>query len=471
MFRSLFTRRGGVAMAAATIGAASMSLAFAGTAGAAPSASLLIGSGSQTSYATMTTLGDLFNNVPGCDLTASTSIPSTLNCGTTTFAAGTPGGEQGFAVAADNPYNDFTVQAPAIGSGNGATALIAAGSGTPTQTLAYSRSSSGSKGNSTTNLVEYATDGVAWTTFNKVGGVKTPQAKITNITTTNLKAIWNGTLNCSVTKSGVTTTYTMDWICLGAKVSSPIDVYDAQTGSGTYATWQAYLGYNNPNPGGIVNAGMEKGWPTTGTDPSTGHAYATEVVSSHEAQFENQMASMAANPDAANAIYFMSLGRFTTTCHGKSSKVIVCAGTPSNDYVTFGQVDGIAATQATVQGTGGGAGVTFPVTRGLFNIYNNSSAAVPASQATLNFVGENGFLCKASTGTETDPQTGVLYRTEIENAIKANGFFPLDVTGATFNEGTVPHPGTITDTGYAVSDNATGNTGQNGLGYCLVKHN
>ena len=34
MFRSLFTRRGGVAVAAATIGVASLSLAFAGTAGA-----------------------------------------------------------------------------------------------------------------------------------------------------------------------------------------------------------------------------------------------------------------------------------------------------------------------------------------------------------------------------------------------------------------------------------------------------
>ena len=55
MFRSLFSRRGAVALAAASIGVASLSLAAAGTAGAAvPNASLLIGSGSQTSYATMT---------------------------------------------------------------------------------------------------------------------------------------------------------------------------------------------------------------------------------------------------------------------------------------------------------------------------------------------------------------------------------------------------------------------------------
>jgi hypothetical protein len=209
---------------------------------------------------------------------------------------------------------------------------------------------------------------------------------------------------------------------------------------------------------------MEAGWPT---DP----AHVATLVSAHENIFENQMATIAAQPDAANAIYFSSLGKFTTTCAGKNGKKIVCAGTPSNDNVTFGSIDGITATQATVQGTGGGAGVTFPITRGLYNIYSNSSASVPATQATLNFVGENGFLCKSSTSTETDTQTGLPYRTEIENAIKAQGFFPLDVIATSFAEGTVPFPGTITDTGYAASDNAAGNSGATGSGFCLVSHN
>ena len=53
----------------------------------------------------------------------------------------------------------------------------------------------------------------------------------------NLRAIWRGTLTCVV--KGVT--YNMDWICLGAKSSTPIDVYDAQTGSGTYSTWSGAL--------------------------------------------------------------------------------------------------------------------------------------------------------------------------------------------------------------------------------------
>ncbi len=459
MFRSLFSRRGGVAVAAATVGMASLSLAFAGTAGAtaypdnAGNASQIVGSGSQTSYSTMVALDNLFNGSPGCDLTASTSLPLSLGCGTSSIAVGNTDGEQGFNVAADNPYDDYSVEAPPIGSGNGATALESSAAGTPTQPITFARASS-HKGNSTDNDVEYATDGVSWTTFNVVGGAKTVQNKVTNITEANLIAIWNGTLTCAGAMYGG-----MDWYCLGAKDHAPIDVYVAQTGSGTYSTWQGALGFSKTGPGGIVNTGMEQGWPT---------ADASTLVSAHENLFENQMSDISQQPDAADAIYFMSYGKFTTTCKGKNGKKIVCAGTPANDNVTFGQINGITATQSTIQGTGGGAGVTFPITRGLYNIYNNSSAAVPSSQATLNYVGENGFLCKSSTGTEVDPQTGLLYRVEIENAIEANGFFPLDVTGGTFAEGTVTNPGTITDAGYAANDNNTGNTGANGLGYCLV---
>jgi hypothetical protein len=449
MFRSLFTRRGGVAVAAATIGAASLSLAFAGTAGAVPSSTQMIGSGSQTSYAVMKGLTDLFNNVPGCDLTAPTSLPTTLNCGNSPFAAGSPSGEQGFTVAADNPYNDFTVQAPAIGSGNGVLALQG-----NTQPISYARSSS-HKGGTQQNDVEYATDGVSWTTFSRLGATATAHALVANITMANLVAIWNGTLTCTV--GGVT--FNEDWICLGSATSEPIDVYVAQTGSGTYSTWQGALGFSKTSPGGVTGASSEAGWQANGGSAGT-------QVSAHENLFENDMSFIGKQVDAKDAIYFMSLGKYTTTCRSK-----FCAGTPKGSLTTFGQINKIKATQATVQGTGGGGGVTFPVTRGLYNIYNNSTATAPANvadQATLNFAGENGFLCKSSTASEIDPQTGVNYRSEIEKAITTNGFFPLDVSGTAFAEGSVPAPGTITEPGYAANDNAPGNTGVTGKGFCLV---
>ncbi|HEX7460206.1 MAG TPA: hypothetical protein VF279_06215, partial [Acidimicrobiales bacterium] len=136
----------------------------------------------------------------------------------------------------------------------------------------------------------------------------------------------------------------------------------------------------------------------------------------------------------------------------------------ANTYTTLGKIDLIKAKQATVQGTGGGLGVTFPVTRGLYNVYNNSTAFHPSSQATLNFTSEYGFLCKAGTTTDIDPSTGVSFRTDIENAIKAQGFFPLDVSGATFPEGSVPNQANITDAGYTAIDPVSAN------GFCLTSH-
>ncbi len=443
MIRKLFTRRGGVAVASSVLGVAGLTLAMSGSAGAAPNASLLIGSGSQTAYSTMTQLGDLFNNSPGCDLTASTSLPLSENCGTTSFAAGSAQGEQGFVVAAENPYNDYTVQAPAVGSGNGLKQLQ---QGTPgSLNPSYARSSKGTGGTTAENFIAYATDGVSWTTFNKIGATKTNQAKVATITTSNLQAIWNGTLSCTV--KGVA--HTMDWICLGAKKSSPIDCYVAQTGSGTYSTWQGFLGF--ANPAGCDTAANEKG--DTG-DPN--------VVTDHENLFENQMSFIAGRPDAADAIYFMSFGKYTTTCPAGK-----CAGATS-DLTTFGEINGVKATQSSIQGTGGGNGVTFPVTRDLYNVYNNSSAGAPqtqATQATLNFAGEQGFLCKAKTTTQTDTITGVPYRGEIEAIIEGQGFFPIDVSQTPFAEGALTFPGTITDAGYSVND---GTSGANG--FCLAKN-
>ena len=383
---------------------------------------------------------------PGCDLTASTSVPASLDCGQSTTTAGAAGGEQGYNVSAENPYNDYSVEGPAIGSGNGANALTAAGTGSPTQTVDFARASS-AKGGSTQNRVKYATDAVSWVTFNTVQGVKTPQAKITNLTTAQIQGIFQGTGVPGCVGGQYSN---MDWFCLGAKTHSPIDVYMAQTGSGTYSTWQAFTGITSGTAGGgVTGTGMEQGGGT---------------VASHSNLFENQMSYISQQADAANAIYFFSLGKFTTNCHGKNGKKVVCAGTHSNDYVTYGAINGISATESTVQGTGGGAGVTFPVVRGLYNNYNNASATVPSNQATLNFVSEKGFLCKASTATDINPYTGNSYRTDIENAIKAQGFFPLDVSGSPFAQGSVTNPANITDTAFTAID------GDGTSGYCLVTH-
>jgi len=88
----------------------------------------------------------------------------------------------------------------------------------------------------------------------------------------------------------------------------------------------------------------------------------------------------------------------------------------------LGQVDGVTANPTNI--TNG----TFPYTRFLYNVFCASASgcgkAPQASQATVNYVGEEGWLCKASTHA-VDPVTGVSYRTEIANLVSKYGFVPL----------------------------------------------
>jgi hypothetical protein len=468
MLRSLFTRRGATAVAVVAIGMSGMSLALAGTAGATTTSTLIVGSGSQTSYAMMTGLGDLFNNSPGCDLTASGEI--TLTCDSSDVA-GTTGGEQGYNVAAENPFNDFTVQAPPVGSGNGRQELIDAnagqndlsGAGT---SISYARSSSGPSTSGPTDIagesfVKYATDGVSSVWFNEVNGVKTAQAKVVTISQADLQEIYQNTLTCSVTKAGVLTNYTNNWICLGGK-AAPIACYIAQSGSGTAGTWASAMGYNK-----------------SVAPPCTAHEPMGGTAATHTNLAENSMSYVSQQADAADALYFMSFGKYQVTCTQKNLPAVaavatktICAGVSQSGggtYVTMGSMTGTAVgdtpqvpDKATIQGSGGGNGVTFPVTRGLYNVYLNSDATNPSNQATLNLVSEYGFLCKPDTASQVDPATGAFYRTEIEQVITANGFFPLDVGGAAFTFQAGQYPADITVADYAA------NVTQGTQGYCNV---
>jgi hypothetical protein len=448
MFHKLFTRRRGVAVVAVALGISGMSLAMAGSAGAVtflnPS-SVVAGSGSNTAYDLMTQLGTLFNSSPGCDLTAATANSGTLQCVTGSYVVGGDG-ENGQNAASENPYNDVTFQYPAVGSGNGVKELYTSGD----VAIDYARSSAtpaNSHGEVGQNYIEYAIDGVSWIHFNEVSGVKTDTSKLVNLTTAQLEAIYNGTENCTV--KGVA--YTQNWICVGAKSPQPIDCYVAQTGSGTEKTWAADI------VGGVDAAPCLN-------DESVGTA------ASHSGLFENEVSAMFTpsgtwnNGDEKDAIYYFSTGKYAL-----ENVKHALPGTPAKTFVGLGEINGITANQASVQGTtGDGVPGDFPVTRYLSNVYNNTSTATNgiASQPTLNLVGEYGFLCKPGTNTDIDPLTGVSYRSEIETAITAQGFFPLDThIGTTFHEGTLATAGAITDPLYQEIDPTY--TASNPQGYCL----
>jgi ABC-type phosphate transport system substrate-binding protein len=454
MFHKLFTRRGGMAIASVALGVSGMSLAFAGTAGATtylnPPA-VILGSGSNTTYNVMSSLSTLFNQSPGTDLTAGSADNGTLQGATGSYVPGGDG-ENGLTAASENPYNDVTVQYAAVGSGNGVKQLYTSGDAA----INYARSSAtpaNSHGTAAQNYVEFAIDGVSWTHFTSVNSHATVSAKIKNISEADLTSIYEGTQGCTV--KGVA--YTMNWICEGAKTPAPIDCYVAQTGSGTEKTWAADI------VGGADAAGCL-------SDESVG------TSASHAGLFENEVNAMFTpsgtwnNGDEADAIYYFSYGKFAqVSTKGILTVPTSVTGTSGKTTAVLGEINNIAPSQTTIQGTvGDGTPGTFPVIRYLSNVYNNTSSGTNgvATQPTLNLVGEYGFLCKPSTHTDIDPITGVNYRAEIEADIDASGFFPIDThIATTFSEGSLTTRGLITDPLYQEIDPTY--TSTNPSGYCL----
>ncbi len=76
MFRRLFTRRGGAAVAVVALSVSGITVAAAGTAGATDNQTTVIsGSGSNTIYQMDVELADLFNLAPGCNLSGGSPQP------------------------------------------------------------------------------------------------------------------------------------------------------------------------------------------------------------------------------------------------------------------------------------------------------------------------------------------------------------------------------------------------------------
>ena len=475
MFRFLSTRRKAVALAAIAFG-----LATAATGIAAPAAgasTIVPGSGSNTIYQLDVGLSDLFNLAPGCNLAGGSPQPLDFSCPTPYATGGVVNqpGENGEAATMENPYNDVVTQEPALGSGNGVHQIQGnAGSGDGEPFVGFARSSAlpaNSHGSTQQNYVQFAIDGVPWVHFPKLGTTALPTSRVTNLTLTDLQDIYNDTVSCTVNGK----TFKENWKCFGAAKSAHIDCYMAQAGSGTEGTWAAAMGVSATPP--CLND--EEYGPNGVSGTGSGAAAA---AASHAGLFENEVSSITDptsqyyNNDVGIAIYFFSYGKFTVEC-----KAGICPG--ANGYTTsIGHVNGIAATKASIQGTGGGVPGSFPILRYLSNVYNNSSAtgaagtaAAPAIQPALNFMSEYGFLCKPGTATDIDPYTGLNYRYEIETTILRNGFFPIDTgysstthaAGAPFSEEPTPltFPAQITDANFQLVDPTY--TQANPSGYCL----
>lgn len=227
--------------------------------------SIIVGSGSATTYDMMQNLGDLFNNTPGCTITTAsfTDIPvgnyQQLNFSCLAIDTGPDTGQISTQVPGnngyyDNPYNDVALSEPPLGSSNGIAQIEQdrnnstdhVGNDNSTEDISYvdyarsSRDPSTSKDIKGLNFVAYATDGVTWIHWLKTGetlgsgGTNSCSEKVSSLTETQLYEIWDGSI--------------WNWAEVGG-CDAPIIVYSAQTGSGTQSTFKTDLETYGDNGG------------------------------------------------------------------------------------------------------------------------------------------------------------------------------------------------------------------------------
>lgn len=393
-------------------------------------------------------------------------------------------GENGYTTwGAENPFNDVVVEEPSYGSGNGIGELEGTGnagtvgnsatldnpdnntsspvnvapldaarsSAAPNLSAAYN----GGGNYSGMNFVAYAEDAVSYVYWNKFNGLTTEAAKCiaaiqassTGMSTSILDTIWS--------ESYATGTPSVTWSSLdpssSACTSAPVYAYWAQSGSGTEKTWASATGAGFP--------GAAQSWPSK------------QIV------FENETSSLLGNENSApiaDTIFFFSYGDFLHKCTpavttaGQANYLLstngVCAGTSTNasipNSIQLGTVWTGTSGAVTLEPTTindqlpGLTGAEFKGDRLVYNVYGDGlNPNIPAANApTLNFLSEDGFLCKPSTATDIDPYTGATYRSEIDANLSAQGFLPLpnlqvedgqgDTTVAIYNSTAtgIPHP-------------------------------
>jgi len=349
-----------VAMAALALVA---SIGTPATAAGTRRATLIRGGGSDTTYAMMQKLDNLYNGSPGCVVLDTNPATQDLNGKCYPNVAGTDQKE--------NYFHDVATENYPLGSSNGVLQLCNQGHA-GVGPLNYARSSRGPRDTDCAGVrfVGYARDGISWWTSD------TNTDAPANLTQNQLKLIFTG--------NGNTSNCATNWNQVGGS-SGPIVVYTAQPGSGTRSTFDGFLGTSS-----------DACIPAQFKDGNAGNG--EHVI------FENN-ADGIANTDLSSAIFPYSFGRFVQN---------------GGQGGSLGKIDGIAASNSTI-GNG-----TFPYGRFLYNVYRATTATLPAGPATKSYVSElNGWLCKGKGAHSIDPITNKNFRLDIEDVIKGEGFVPI----------------------------------------------
>jgi len=425
-------------------------------------ATMIYGSGSDTTYTMHESLAAIFNRAPGCVLQAVTPVIQQYNmdCNPEINALG-GSKAPGFA----NYDRDLVSDYYFIGSGGGRSHVAGWNQGT----LGYSQadyfraSSSGAPTDG--RSIAFARDALAAFTFDTVQtgistNVATPGSLVTQLTAQQVKDIWQGTTKCwaSIKLSlsnltdvadGTNTAYItagkfdeVKWAALAAAAASgagynkdsdsykacvPIAVYTVPTSSGTRTAWDT-LAAGATGAGELYQSLAD---PFTGVAFTNDEKLARTISENNASPIANRIATPGINTDlVTNAIYFYSIGKYTTALggldgdgnprlSGNSTKQ-----TGFTDRLFNAQRDGVGgalpvlATSVSIASTD--AATNYLYARSLYFGYQYPN------QATRNYLDPlNGFLCSTKTDSMTDPINSFNVRDEIETAILSSGFIPL----------------------------------------------
>ncbi len=352
---------------------------------------LIVGGGSDTTYLVHQRLEALWNAAPGCAIDTSATSATKGQC--LLPASGDTKG---------NFDHEVAVSLTPTGSTAGVRALTSTGVQFSPNAIDYARSSRGP--NNTTETAElafwgFARDAIAVTTFGSRSGV--------SLTKQNLVDIYT----CQTTAD--------DWSDFGLP-AGPIIPWTMNSSSGTFATFQTYLGLTAFGPCVRSLVG--------GTAP-----------------FENDVKPIIADagPDGVantaddnedNFIWWMSFGNFKTYPFTTGA---IAPGEAVRTDANLVTVDGVALNNGNVTNN------TYPIGRSIFHVTRKVDATIDPACSTgpttcaSNVIGADTgkagavrefteFICRNTAASHTTSVTsGRNYLLEIGSAVTREGFLAM----------------------------------------------
>jgi len=374
----------------------------AGSTGFDETPNVIVVGGSDTNYTASNLIAGIYNQSEGCDTNNSTSpadacaptVAGGKNDTTVQWRQTTPAK---FA----NWDHDQVVNAYPIGSGNGRACLTGAASPTCTNTVDVARSSSGIGAAATNSNFAFGSEQIAVVAANPA--VKARTTSTLAVTLAQLQTIYSTT---------ATVCNTVTWADLGDTGANKTDVvvpFGMNSGSGTYGTFNTYLGLTADNGACVVGTPFENDVQELQVAPQlavwsagTGIWWMSGATYTNYPVLSNGVSAMSVDGAALYATGYPTALARTVSYVTLDSGVAWCTGAG---------VPNAACTAAnTLGGTGGGK-----------------------QGAAREFI---RWVCRATAATNIldrtvqSNTTGTLYNSQVNAAITKAGF--RSVTGANF---------------------------------------